>query len=243
MNTPTRYLAFALFAAFAMPSQANARSIHAYANTDDRAANELARHAVGPLRGGVVDRLRIDPHGTVSGVLLRDGTELVATGAGAQQLATIVRPGDHIRAPYGPNDTVRIEDARTGRFVQLGGIAAVARGGGPASQWPDFGYAPVDDASRLGPIAVSGRVRSMLHLPDGAASGFVMEDGTQVHVLNRVAFAMSKMISPGDSVVVEGRGTRTPIGTGLWAVKLTQPGGPLMLDITRGIGAPELNLP
>lgn len=76
-----------------------------------------------------------------------------------------------------------------------------------------------------------------------AASGFVMEDGTQVHVLDRVAFAVSKMVSPSDSIVIEGRGERTPMGTGIWAVKITRPDHAVLLDIGRGVGAPELNLP
>ena len=229
MNTPTRQLAFSLLAvsALAMPPRA-------YGTPTDPSTIATDR---------VVDQLRIDPHGQVSGVLLRDGTEIVATGAAAQTLATFVRPGDRIRTPIGPSDTLEIEDLRSGRFVQIGGIAEVARGGGPATQASNSEYAPVDDASRLGRIAVRGRVRSMLHLLDGTASGFVMDDGTQVHVLKRVAFAVTEMVSPGDSIVVEGRGTRTPIGTGLWAVKIMRPDHQVMLDITRGIRAPDLRLP
>jgi len=64
-----------------------------------------------------------------------------------------------------------------------------------------------------------------------------------VHVLNRLGRVVSELITPGESIVVEGRGTRTPFGTGLWAVKITQPSGFVLIDLTRGVRAPELNLP
>jgi hypothetical protein len=243
MNTPTRRYAFALLAtasAVALTAASYATPARADAITTGQAASDVAA----PLEGGtgIVGQLRIDPHGRVSGVILRDGTELVATGPGAQSLATFVQPGDRVRTPVGPRGTLEIEDLRSDRFIQLGSEADVARGGGPESQ-PEVGYPRIDDASHLGRVRLTGRVRSMLHRPYGATSGFVMEDGTQVHVLNRLGRVVSEVITPGESIVVEGRGTRTPFGTGLWAVKITQPSGFVLIDLTRGVRAPELNLP
>jgi hypothetical protein len=82
----------------------------------------------------------------------------------------------------------------------------------------------------------------MLHQPNGTPAGFVMDDGTQVHVVPGVAGAVAEQVSPGEVIRVEGRGTRTPMGTGLWAVTITRPNNLVLLDMTRGIGSPELNL-
>jgi hypothetical protein len=236
MNTPARRLALAFTAALAALLPA---ASHASIRSDD-AANESARQAVGPQRGGVVDRFRIDPHGRVSGLILSNGTEIVVAGPRGQTLTALVRPGDRIRIPFGPSETVQIENERTGLYLPIGTVGSFARGGGPATDIP---YAPIDDASRLHRITVRGHVHSMLSLPDGTPSGFVMQDGTQVHLLKRVAFAATKMISRGEPIVVEGRGTRSRMGTGLWAVKIMRPDRRVMLDLTRGIGAPELNIP
>lgn len=244
MNTPTRGYAFALLATASAVALTAAGSYATPARADAITTEEAANDVLAPLGGGtgIVSQLRIDPHGRVSGVILRDGgIELVVTGPNAQRLATFVQPGDRIRTPVGPNGTVEMENLGSHQVIQLGTTAAVARGGGPESQ-PSLEYPPVDDASQLGRVRLTGRVRSMLHRPHGETSGFVMEDGTQAYVLSRLGLAVTELVKPGDSIVVEGRGTRTPLGTGLWAVKVTRPGGQVLLDITRGVGAPELNL-
>jgi hypothetical protein len=103
-------------------------------------------------------------------------------------------------------------------------------------------YARVDDASGLDHIASNGRVRMMLHSPAGSPTGFVMDDGTQVFSVPTVADAVAQQVTPGQIVRVEGRGTRTTAGTGMWAISITQPSGLVLLDMNRGVGAPELNL-
>ena len=192
---------------------------------------------------GVVDSFRIDPEGRISGLILQDGTEVVVPLQTASTLQSAIHVGDRIRTPYGPNNTLEIEDAASHRFVQLGTADEVARGGGPLPSGPVQPYAHVDNASRLPRLAVTGMVRKMLHVPNGAAAGFVMEDGTQVHLVPSVADAVAEQVSPGEMIRVEGRGTRTPGGTGIWGVTIVRPNNLVLLDMTRGIGSPELNLP
>ena len=248
MDTSKRCLGLVLAAIAALPltACAHTRTLNE-ASTQPLAMNRAAAEPVGQPAGlfveGVVDQFRIDPHGRVSGLLLRDGTELVAQGQTAVVLSGMVRPGDRIRTPVGPGRTLEVEDARSGRFVEIGTVDEVARGGGPISPGPVQPYAHVDDASQLQRIAITGRIRTMMHVPNGAPSGFVMEDGTQVHIAPSAAGAVAGQVSPGERIRVEGRGTHTPMGIGMWGVTITRPNNFVLLDMTRGIGAPELNLP
>ena len=239
METSTRRLALVLaaFSAFPLSALADAHPVG-----ETGAASQPSGQPAGLFINGVVDQFRIDPHGRVSGLVLRDGTELVAPDPNAAALTSMVHPGDRIRTPYGPSGTLEVENLRSNQFVQIGTIDQVARGGGPTSIGPVQAYAPVDDASKLETLAVSGRIRTMLRVPNGAPAGFVMEDGTQVHIVPTVAGAVAEQVSPGDQVRVEGRGTRTPMGVGMWGLIITRPNNLVTLDMTRGIGAPELNL-
>lgn len=188
---------------------------------------------------GVVDRYRVDPHGRLSGVILRDGTEIVVTGAQAAAVSAAVRPGDLVRTPGGPQNTLELQDPRTGRTIDLGSIDSVARGGGPVSA--AVPYARVDDARPLRAFTVRERVAYVTHTPNGDPSGFVLRDGTQVHLVPAVAGVTSE-IRPGDLLRVDGRGTPSAYGLGLWGMTITRPTGLVVLDMTRGIGAPELGL-
>src|SRR4051812_46314955 len=83
--------------------------------------------------GGVVDRLAIDPHGRVAGVILLDGTEIPAVTAQAVTLVRDVTPGERVRVVGDPALASDLEIVSTGRSVRLGPAGIVARGGGPSA--------------------------------------------------------------------------------------------------------------
>lgn len=189
-----------------------------------------------------VESMRVDPHGRVSGFILADGTDLRASLP--DQLAASTAPGDLVRAPLGARGSFEVENLRTGRFVPIADIASAARGGGPqpVGATAKVGEYPlIDDASKLDRLATSGRVRSMLRSPNGMPTGFVMDNGAQVFTVPTVADGVVEQVRPGDEVRVEGRGTKSAHGTGMWAVAITR-GNAVLLDMMRGVGAPELNL-
>jgi hypothetical protein len=188
---------------------------------------------------GVVDRVRIDPHGRVAGLYLRDGTVIDATPSRGPSVQQAVRPGDTVRVTYTAEGQAMLFDRRTSQFVNLGPAGPTARGGGPRATGPVTEYALVDDAMRLSAVTVQGRVTEVTHTQHGVPTGFLLDDGSQVSVVPDVAGVLDS-VRPGDVLRVDGRGTRTPQGTSLWAVVITTSDHGAILDMTRGVGAPEL---
>jgi hypothetical protein len=214
-----------------------------------------------------VKAVRLDPHGRPSGVILSDGMEYV--GVANQNLLQVASPGDPVRVELGAGDRLVLVNERTLRGATIGPRAEVdlqpfvpyatsspptAIGGGPKDttfsdetfsdkvQNLGEGIAPkrLDDAIDLGRYAVVGRVDTVLKTPTGAPAGLLMTDGTQVHVIPRVADVLARF-HEGDELRIEGRGTRTGLGTSMWATAITQ-GRLVHLDLERGNGAPEIGV-
>jgi hypothetical protein len=206
-----------------------------------------------------VTAIRIDPHGRSSGVILSDGMEIVGMSPFAGGLASSVRVGDPVSIALGAGDTVQLIDRRTLVVCDVGPREMVALepligppvGGGPPDVTVDTGanagekpgaVTRIDDARTLTRIASDGHVTMITHAPDGAPSGFLMEDGTQVHVIPRASDLLRSM-PVGAFVHVDGVGTRTRNGTGVWALAVTRPDGFVWLDVLRSVErAPELGL-
>ena len=169
-----------------------------------------------------------------------------------------------LRGCQGPNDTRTICPTETKAAGGLGSIAEqtidtkvdVVLGGGRnrflqplaaggTTNVVDYakskGYQYVDNAAALSRIDVLARVSMLTHAPGGVPSGFVLSDGTQVRVPPSVTGVLARL-RVGDTLGVEGRGTRTARGTGLWATKITDDDGQVVLDLSRGVGASELGL-
>jgi hypothetical protein len=190
----------------------------------------------------IVVRWRIDPHGRATGVILEDGTAFATRPAVTMQLLQLVRLGDRVHTSQTPQGTEELRNLRTGQVVDLGPSDRVARGGGPLDPDPAVPYARVDDARGLQTLRVAARVARIIHAPGAISpSGLLMEDGTQVYLVPGVATGL-RSVRPGQALRVEGRGTMTPQGASLWAVTISRPTGHVLLDMTRGIGAPELRL-
>jgi hypothetical protein len=186
------------------------------------------------------ERVRIDPHGRVSGLILADGTDVAAAPGEAAQLAQQVRSGDPIALERGPGNSFVVLDGRTGGRFALGSMDSVGRGGGPPSS--AVPYQLVDNARDLPWMTTQGRVTRVLHTPNGDTSGLLLDNGMQVRIVPGVEGVVAAM-RLGDIVTVGGRGTATPAGSALWAIRIAQPSGLVLLDMTRGRhGLPELGL-
>ena len=198
-----------------------------------------------------VSAFRIDAHGRPSGVILSDGTELVGMAPFAGCPVTSVHVGDPVSVAPGAGDMVQLIDRRTlsvcdvgpREMVELSPVLGQPVGGGPPDATIDRGPAArIDDGRKLTRMSSIGHVTMITHAPDGAPSGFVMEDGTQVHVIPRVADEL-RQLPLGAFVHVDGLGTRTREGSGMWALAVTRPDGLVWLDVLRSRArAPELGL-
>lgn len=193
----------------------------------------------------------LDAHGRPSGVILDDGRELV--GEPNEKLTQVATPGDPVRVELGAGDRLVLINSRTEEGATLGPREEVdlaplyARpvafpigvGGGPqdTNASRELRY---DDARSLFRFASLGRVSLVLKAPSGAPSGLLMEDGTQVQIVPRLAGVLAK-IQPGASLRVEGVGTHDEHGSSMWGLSITS-GRYVYLDAERGVGVPELSL-
>ena len=194
----------------------------------------------------------IDPHGRVAGLILSDGTEVPASPRASADLARWIHSGDSIQLTYGPRGESLLSLRRAGRMFDLGpantpvGITPgdvsvpTARGGGPRSL-EAVPYAVVDDARPLARLTTQGHVTMLTHTSQGVPTGFVLDNGTQVSLVPSVAGVLAD-VHPGELLQIEGRGTSTPQGTGLWATSITTADRGVILDMYRGPGPVELRL-
>ncbi|MBI2390977.1 MAG: hypothetical protein HYV09_15405 [Deltaproteobacteria bacterium] len=190
---------------------------------------------------------RLDPHGQISGVILTDGTELVAPMS--ERLSRVARPGDPVRRAVSADQRRVLVNERTNEQVALGPREnedlkpLVARpigiGGGPVAT--DRDSLRIDDVSSLDRLAVTARVSLVLKSNVGAPSGLLLEDGTQVHLVPRVSGALGR-VQPGDLLRVVGLGTQTESGASMWALFIIAEDQQVLLDLERGDGAPEIGL-
>jgi len=206
------------------------------------AGSALANEQADPT----VQTLRLDPHGKPSGVILSDGTELV--GVPGSNFASVVTPGDPVRVVVNGHERLVLINGRTFETAVIGANERAALrpllghpvsiGGGPMATDADQTY--LDDATSLQRFAVVSRVALVLETRVGARAGLLLEDGTQVHLVPRLAGSLAN-IEPGDRLRVEGLGTPAQHGSAMWALSIADEGF-VYLDVERGRGAPEIGV-
>lgn len=160
----------------------------------------------------------LDAHGRPNGVILDDGRELV--GEVNQKLAQVATPGDPVRVELGAGDRLVLVNSRTNEGATLGPREEVD-------------LAPLYARPVAFPQGVGGG-------PQDENAGLLMEDGTQVQIIPRLAGVLSR-VQPGSFLRVEGVGTHDEHGSSMWGLSITN-GRWVILDAERGVGVPELSL-
>jgi hypothetical protein len=200
-------------------------------------------------RASTVRAVRIDAHGRRSGLILSDGTELVSLNV--DRIAEVAKPGDQVYVAAAPNDKLQLVDRTRGEAVTLGPREVVdlgpfigpPMGGGPRISEGILEEPKLDDVSALPMLVQDGRVALITHSPTGDPSGFILDDGTQVHMIGRVAGLITGRIHVGDVLHVEGPGATSKDGRGMWAIAISRPTRFVILDLMRNAGGvPELGL-
>lgn len=135
--------------------------------------------------------------GEINGFVLADGTQVNVLRHLATSLVLVARPGDAVtvkgrRQRAGP--AIDAEDVRN----DMSGAVLSRRGPKPR---PD-----------LGSSEVTGKVQFMLHGPDGALDGVVLEDGTVLRLPPENTEQFAAQLTPGLPVVAQGRLLSTPFG-------------------------------
>lgn len=161
-----------------------------------------------PRTEGVVERLLINPHGEIDGMLLTDGTEVHLPPHLGKEIRAAVRPGASV-AVFG----VRPRSA--------GMIAAVAVETAPGTRIVDNGP-PKGEKNHKGgehsggpgrpkqpkppPMEVEGVVRRPLHGPKGEVRGALLEDGRIVRIPPHEAEERRPLLRAGARLAARGPG-------------------------------------
>jgi len=184
-----------------------------------------------------VQRFTLTPIGELDGVILTDGTEVHLPPHLTTQLATAVRVGDTVtvrgyRSPSVPLvAAVSITDTNTGQTV-------VDNGPPPPGPRPPP-LPPGMPAPGAQQELVQGKVQRSLYGPAGDVNGALLEDGTIVRIGPREAYQLTSLLSPGQTLAVQGWLLTTVYGKVIDA----QAVGPSSNQLTQVAPPPPLGYP
>jgi hypothetical protein len=158
-----------------------------------------------PSQRGVVQQFTLTPRGDIDGLILTDGTEVKTPPHLSTQIAYAIKPGDPVTihglhaAALPLVQAVSITDDATARTVIDNGPPGPPRGSAALS-------------TPSGMMEVQGRVRVVLHGPQGDVNGALLEDGTILHLPPRDAYPFASLLQPGQMLVAEGMEVITALG-------------------------------
>ena len=77
-------------------------------------------------------------------------------------------------------------------------------------------------------MQASGAIHTLLYAPQGEVRGFILADGTQIHVRPDVGDGLARTLRVGDTVQAEGYGIENQYGRSLKATAIGLGGGRLV---------------
>jgi hypothetical protein len=152
---------------------------------------------------GVLQRYTLTPRGDLDGFLLNDNTDVHVPPHLSAQLAAAVRPGDTVAVRGYRSSAVPlivaavVANAATGQRVVDQGPPAPGFGPSPPLP-PGFAMPGAPQTS------VSGKVQASLYGPAGDLNGAALEDGTIVRMPPHIAYQSAALLTPGQTVTVQG---------------------------------------
>jgi len=167
-----------------------------------------------PVVAGVVRRLVINPQGEVDGLLLEDGTLAKLPPHMADELTAAVKPGDTVsvrglRESSGSVKALIITNEGSKRAViehpPVPGVATMPK---------HLRFAT------LGRLQASGKVERAIYGRNGEITGVMLDDGTVVRVPKHAVHQLAAQLQPGQTIAVEGLGTRNEYGRALEAIAI-----------------------
>jgi hypothetical protein len=165
-----------------------------------------------PAIRGELDRLTLTARGDIDGFILKDGMEVKTAPDLSTQIAFAIRPGDRVTvhglkaAALPLVSAVSITDEVTHRTVTDSGLSGPMmpspppRRGGPPQ--------PPGEISET-----SGRVRMVLHGPQGEMNGVLLDSGAMLRFTPDQDAQLATMIQPRQPVVAEGTVITNALGT------------------------------
>jgi hypothetical protein len=159
----------------------------------------------------------LSPRGDIDGLILQDGTEVKTAPDLSTQIAYAIKPGDQVtihglRAAALPLiQAVSVTDDATHRTVAEVDGWARARPAPPSSR--DRAAPPAPPPGSDGLSEVTGRLRMLLHGPQGEINGVLLDDGTIWRFPADQADQMTSLLQPHQALVAKGVAVATSLGT------------------------------
>lgn len=184
---------------------------------------------------GTIKQYLMNPHGEVDGLLLNDGTQINFPPHMADELVSIVKPGQQvsIQGDRERDSVVKadvITNSRTGQTVVE-----------HAPSWKDRPMPPHLKRLSMNGMHASGAIVALLYAPHGEVRGLILADGTQIHVRPDVGDSLARTLNVGETVQAEGYGIENRYGRSLEATAIGLGEGRLVpLDRpVRHLGGPD----
>ncbi|MBV9386739.1 MAG: hypothetical protein JOZ78_09960 [Chroococcidiopsidaceae cyanobacterium CP_BM_ER_R8_30] len=175
---------------------------------------------------GTVQAYLLNRSGDIDGLLLFDGKQLHLPPHCGTALQQAVKPGDTIEALVEPGKESPLgEEFRTQRLTNTQTGKIVADQSSPSASLPEQ------------PLQVEGSIAYWLVGHKGEPKGFILSDGTYLHVPPHIGKTLTERVKQGDRIVAQGYGTRNDIGTSL-NVEAIELNGQQLLDMNN-FGTPQ----
>jgi hypothetical protein len=166
---------------------------------------------------GKVERFTMTPTGRLDGFLLEGGAQVHFPPHLSEQLGATVRAGD----------TVSIEGYRTpaAPVIIASSVTDVVSHKTVADQGPDVAETPPPltgpPIAGAQPTAITDKVDKTLYDPEGGVEGAVLADGALLRLEPQTTNRAETLLTPGQSVTVQGWKVNTPFGSVLAAERVT----------------------
>jgi hypothetical protein len=166
---------------------------------------------------GTVQAYLLKPEGEVDGVLLSDGKQLHLPKHLSTAVQETVKPGDTIEAIAEPGEpsplgeefrTLSLTNIHTGKIVS------------------DQPRSPLSKQGE--PLSVEGNLTHWLLGHKGEPKGFILSDGSYLHVPPLLRKNLTERVKLGDRLSAQGYGTRNELGTSITVETLICNEQPLM---------------
>lgn len=169
---------------------------------------------------GTVQAYLLNKAGEVDGLLLQDGKQLHLPPHCSGTLKEAIKPGDDIEALVEPG-----EESPLGSQFRTQSLNNIQSGQTVTDQPPPPEPKPGE------PLHVEGSVAHWLVGHKGEPKGFILDNGTYLHIPPHVGKNLTERVKPGDRLVAEGKGTRNDFGTSLEVEKL-ELNGETLVDLS-----------
>ena len=169
---------------------------------------------------GTVQGYLLNRAAQVDGLLLSDGKQLHLPPHLSAALQEAVKPGDSIEAVVEPGEESPLgEEFRTKSLTNTQTNQTVTDQ--PPSPPPNPGE----------PMHVEGSMAHWLVGHKGEPKGFILSDGTYLHVPPQVGKTLTERVETGDQLSAQGYGTRQDFGTSL-EVETLELNGQSLVDLS-----------